>query len=80
MSGAPLALYGVGFLVLGCFIALEIAIAPWLAALIVTVVVSSIAAALFNFGMKRRKRVDPRPDKTIRSIKENLEWSKNQAR
>ena len=80
VSGAVLALYALGFLLLTCFFALELAIAPWLAALIVTAVVGVIAAVLITFGMKRMKRVEPRPEKTIRSIKENLEWAKNQAR
>jgi uncharacterized membrane protein YqjE len=80
ISGALLALYAIGFLLLACIYVLEIAIAPWLATLIVTVVVGAIAAVLIGIGMKRVKRVDPRPDKTIRSIKENLEWAKNQAR
>ena len=79
-SGAVLALYSIGFLLLACVYALEIAVAPWLAALIVTVLVGVIAAVLLNVGMKRIKRVDPRPDKTIHSIKENLEWAKNQVR
>src|SRR5215471_226246 len=80
ISGALLALYAIGFLLLACIHALEIAIAPWLATLIVTVVVGAIAAVLIGIGMKRIRRVDPRPDKAIRSIKENLEWAKNQAR
>ena len=80
VSGGLLALYALGFLLLACVYALEIAVAPWLAALIVTVVVGIIAAVLINVGMKRMKRVDPRPDKTIHSIKENLEWAKNQVR
>lgn len=80
VSGALLALYALGFLLLACVYALEIALAPWLAALIVTILVGVIAAVLLKVGVKRMKRVDPRPDKTIRSIRENLEWAKNQAR
>lgn len=80
VSGALLALYALGFLLLACVYALEIALAPWLAALIVTILVGVIAAVLLKVGVKRMKRVDPRPDKTMRSIRENLEWAKNQAR
>jgi len=79
-SGAALALYALGFLLLTCLYALETALAPWLSALIVAFVVGCIAAILISAGMKEFKRVDPRPDKTINSIKENVEWAKDQAR
>jgi uncharacterized membrane protein YqjE len=79
-SGAVLALYAAGFLLLTCLFALEIVVRPWLAALIVTVVVGTAAAILVNHGLKRMRRVEPRPDKTIDTIKENFEWAKNQIR
>jgi Flp pilus assembly protein TadB len=79
-SGAVLALYAVGFVLLTCVYALETAVAPWLAALIVAVVVGAVSAVLIRMGAKRFKRVHPRPDKTIGTIKENLEWAKDQAR
>jgi uncharacterized membrane protein YqjE len=79
-SGAVLALYAVGFMLLACLYAIETAVAPWLAALIVTIIVGTIAVVLIKLGVKRLKRVDPRPDRTINSIKENLEWAKTQVR
>jgi hypothetical protein len=68
------------FFSLTCLYALELTIAPWLARLIVTVVVAIIAAVLISMGVKRIKQVHRRPDKTIHNIKENLEWAKNEAR
>lgn len=79
-SGAVLAVYAVGFLFLTCLFALEIVVTPWLAALIVAVVVGTAAAILVNHGLKRIRQVEPRPDKTIDTIKENFEWAKNQIR
>jgi hypothetical protein len=79
-SGAVLGLYAGGFLLLACLYALELVVAAWLAALIVAVVAGAGAAVLVNAGKKRVKRVDPRPDKTIHSIQENLEWAKNQTK
>ncbi len=79
-SGAVLAVYAVGFLFLTCLLALEIVVRPWLAALIVAVVVGTAAAILVNHGLKRIRQVEPRPDKTIDTIKENFEWAKNQIR
>lgn len=79
-SGVVLAIYALGFLFLTCLFALEIAVTPWLAALIMTVLIGSTAAALLSVGIKRIKQVHPRPDKTITSVKENLEWAKNQVK
>jgi len=79
-SGAVLAFYAVGFLLLTGVFALETAVQPWLAALIVAVFVGAIAGVLVNIGLKRMKQVNPRPEKTIHSVKENVEWLKNQAR
>jgi hypothetical protein len=79
-SGAVLGLYAVGFLLLTCFFALEMAVAPWLAALIVTVVVGAVAGVLIRLGIRGMKRVHPRPDKTIDTLRENVEWARNQAK
>lgn len=79
-SGAVLAVYAIGFLFLTCLFALEIVMRPWLAALIVALVVGTAAAILLNHGIKRIRQVEPRPDKTIDTIKENFEWAKNQIR
>jgi uncharacterized membrane protein YqjE len=78
--GVVLAVYGLGFLLLTCLYALETAITPWFAALIMMLLVGIPAAVLVIAGIKRMKRVDPRPDKTIRTIRENLEWAKDQMR
>ena len=79
-SGVVLAVYAVGFLFLTCLFALQIVVRPWLAALIVAVVLGTAAAILVNHGIKRMRRVAPRLDKTIDTIKENFEWAKNQMR
>jgi VIT1/CCC1 family predicted Fe2+/Mn2+ transporter len=79
-SGAVLALYAVGFLLPTCFFALELAVAPWLAALILTLVVGAVAGVLIKLGIKGMKRVNPRPDRTIDTLRENVEWVKNQAK
>ena len=79
-AGAVLAFYAVGFFLLTGVYALETALPPWLSALIIAVVVTAVAVPLLFSGMKRMKRVNPRPDKTIHTMKENLEWAKDQAR
>ncbi len=79
-AGGVLGLYALGFLFLTCLYALEIAVAPWLAALIMTFLVGTGAAIAIGAGLKRIKGVRVRPEKTIDTMRENLEWAKNQTR
>ena len=79
-AGAIVGVYATGFLFLTWLYALEIAIAPWLAGLIVTILVGSIAAVLISIGIRRIKRVNPKPSKTLDSLKEDVEWAKQQVR
>lgn len=76
--GALLAIYAVGILLLAIFYALSTVVAPWLAALIVGVVVLALSGAFITTGTKRLKEVRAVPEKTIESVKENLQWAKNQ--
>jgi hypothetical protein len=75
-----------GFLALGalteCFIAaLSLAMPVWLASLIIVVVYVVVAACLALTGKARiKKAVPPAPEKTVQSIKEDVEWAKIQAR
>ena len=78
--GALLGLYAAGFLLLAAVHALEQVVEPWLAALIVSVLAGTAAAILMRAGITRMKRVDPRPDRTIDTIKENIHWAKDQVR
>ncbi len=79
-AGAFLAAYAFGFLLLTLVYALGIVVPWWAAALLVAVLVAIPAAVLIRAGLKRFKQVDITPDKTIRSVKENVEWVKSQTR
>ncbi len=76
-GGAVLGLYALGFALLAGFFALEYVVAPWLSALIVAVVTGVIAAILVSMGWKRLKQAHPRPEKTIDTMKENVQWAKD---
>jgi len=52
----------------------------WLAALIVGVVVVAIGYFLIQRGRAALQRADPAPRETIDSIKEDVEWAKQQTR
>ena len=48
----------------------------WVATLAVAVVMAAAAAALIIGGIRRAKRVQPIPERTVESVKENLAWMK----
>src|SRR5918911_1198171 len=75
------ALYALGALT-ACFIAaLALAMPVWLVALIVAVVYGIIAGVLALIGRRQLQQgVPPTPERTQRTIKEDIEWAKNQRR
>lgn len=79
-AGVVIALYALGFLLLAAVHALQMVMPAWLAALIVGTVVAIIAAALIGIGAKGLKQVNAVPEKTIASVKENVQWVKHQVR
>jgi uncharacterized membrane protein YqjE len=76
--GLVLGFYGLGFLSLAAVYALAVIISIWLAALIVGAVLAVIASIFISSGATKLKRLDPSPDKDIRSTEENVQWAKNQ--
>lgn len=49
----------------------------WVATLIVAVTMAAAAAVLIVGGIRRAKRIQPIPERTLASVKENLEWMKH---
>jgi uncharacterized membrane protein YqjE len=75
------AFYAVGGLVATAILALATAVAAWLAALIVSVVLGAIAAVLALQGKAQVKRgVPPVPEQAAESVKEDVQWAKTRAR
>lgn len=76
----------VGLAVLGALTTTLIALLAegmpvWLAALIVTVGWAIVAAVLVQVGRKRLKEAaPPKPEQTIETIKEDVQWAKTQMR
>ena len=77
-AGVVLAFYGLGFLLLAAVYALSLVIAGWLAALIVGGVLAVAAGILIGAGAAKLKRVNLTPDKTIRTLEEDVQWAKQQ--
>lgn len=80
LSGAGLmGLCAVGALT-ACFIAaLALALPVWAAALIVAVVYGIAAGVLALIGRRQLERsLPPTPERTARTVKEDIEWAKSQ--
>ena len=78
--GVVLSLYAIGFLLLAAAHALATVVDPWLATLIVGVVVLLISVVLVSIGRKRIKQVKVVPERTVDTVKENVQWAKHQIR
>jgi hypothetical protein len=65
-----------------CLIAaLDLAMATWLAALVVTVVLGAVAAVLAITGRRQiQEAAPPVPEQTIDSVKEDVQWAKTRTR
>jgi len=79
LAGAAVAaLLGLGALTAVVIVALDGALALWLAALIVTVVWLAIAGALAMAGKKALERATPPVPQTVETVKEDIQWAKTQ--
>jgi len=75
------ALYALGALTACVILALATAVTGWLAALIVTGVYGAIAGVLALTGKaKVDQGIPPVPEKTVESVKEDVEWTKQRAK
>ncbi|MDO8212950.1 phage holin family protein [Conexibacter sp. CPCC 206217] len=80
-GAAILALYGVGALVTAAIVALSLALATWLAALIVAVVLFAIAGGAALAGKRQvQQATPPLPQQTVETVKEDVAWAKTRAR
>ena len=77
-AGVVLAFYGLGFLLLAAVYALSLLMAAWLATLIVGSVLLVAAGILIGAGGMKLKRMNLSPDKTIRTLEEDVQWAKQQ--
>lgn len=69
-----------GFLALLAALILGLAefMAGWLAALIVGLIVAAVGYFLLQKGLNDLKNLNPAPEKTIKSVKEDGQWLKQQ--
>jgi Putative Actinobacterial Holin-X, holin superfamily III len=80
-AGVLLMLYGFGALIATAILGLATALEPWLAALIVGLVVLAVGGALAAIGAQRAKRaVPPIPQHTVDSVREDVQVVKESFR
>jgi uncharacterized membrane protein YqjE len=79
-TGAVAAIFASFFLLLMVLYALTRVMPDWAAALTVGAVLAIVGGALLSAGVKRFKEVHPTPERTVETIKENVEWAKQQSK
>ena len=77
-AAAVAALLGLGALTALLIVALDGALALWLAALIVTVLWLALATGLAMAGKKALERATPPVPQTVETVKEDIQWAKTQ--
>ena len=77
-TGTVLGLYGVGFLLLAAVYGLSLAVPPWLAALVVGGALAIAGGILVGKSRRALKEIDPVPRNTVATLKENVQWAKDQ--
>jgi hypothetical protein len=79
-SGGVVALVG-GLALTAALILLlvdPVGLKPWLAALIVGAVMGLVGWTMLQRGLKDLKRTDPTPRRTVDTIKDDIQWAKEQ--
>jgi uncharacterized membrane protein YqjE len=79
-AGIVAALFTAWLLLLTVLFALATVMPMWGAALLLFVIMAVITAVLVTAGKKRFRTVHAKPEKTVETIKENVEWVKSQTK
>ena len=75
-----LGLYAVGALIAAAIAAMDTAMATWLAALIVGVVLAAAAGVVALTGKQKvQQAMPPVPEDSVESVKEDVQWTKARA-
>jgi uncharacterized membrane protein YqjE len=76
-GAAAFGLVALGALTAGLIALLDLAMATWVAALIVMVLWAVVAAVLAKAGQGALQRATPPAPQTVESVKEDIQWAKN---
>jgi uncharacterized membrane protein YqjE len=79
-AGAVTAMFAMFFLLLTVVHALTLVMPSWAAALIVGGVLAGVACVILLAGTRRFKQIHPTPQRTVETLRENVEWAKQRAK
>ena len=79
-AGIIAALFATALLLLMVVYALTLVVPSWAAALIVGGLLAVVASVMIAAGMRQLNAVRPTPVRTVETIKENVEWAKQQTK
>lgn len=79
-AGAVLAILALGFALWSAVYGLALVMPLWGATLTVTLVLVGASGVLLTAGLRKFKEVRPVPERTIETMKENIEWLKGSSK
>lgn len=79
-AGVVLGLFAFGMLLFTITWALDTFLPQWLSAAIVTALVGMVAVVLIAVGKSRVSAINPKPEETVETMKENVQWVKQPTR
>jgi uncharacterized membrane protein YqjE len=79
-AGIVLVILSLGVLALSAVWAVALVLPPWAAALVVGAALALIGGIIAMAGIKRMTDVHLPPEKTVETIKENIQWAKTRVR
>jgi uncharacterized membrane protein YqjE len=79
-AGAVTAIFAMLFFLLMIVYALTLVVPSWAAALIVGAALAVVASVMLTAGVRRFKQIHPTPERTVETIKENVEWAKQRTK
>ena len=78
--GGISAVFAALFVLITVVYALALVMPNWAASLIVAVIMSAIAGCMLIAGIKRLQQIHPIPERTVETVKESVEWAKQQTK
>jgi len=78
-AGGGLCAIGILALVAAAIAALDLAVPMWLSALLVGLVLLLAGYLVLHLGLQKLRQIEPLPEQTLASIRENVAWAKEQA-
>ena len=79
-AGMFAAAFGVLFVLWSVTYGLSTLIPMWGATLAVALILAGLSAALLAVGLRKARTIRPLPERTIETVKENIEWMKPSGR